>query len=397
MGLFDRWTARSAVPVEFVNDETLILGSTYSGENVSPKTSVQLVPVWAAVQLVAGAVGSLPLKVYRTDSDGSRVETPSHRAAKLLAYPNQYMAGDEMVEQIVLSLLLWGNAFVLKIKSSNGVVELWPLDPSRVKVTRSSEGYPLYVVDGKKGPYTQSTILHIRGLSFDGLVGLSPIQMARQGLGTYAAAAKYQGRFWKNNATPGGVLTHPSRLSPDAAERLRAQWNAAHRGDQANSTAILEEGMSYQPLSLPLSDSKLLEAMDASVVDVARLFQVPSAMLQTSVAGQSMQYSSTEMEYQHFLRFTLRRWLSRIEKSLMRDADIFLNSGLGSKFTASFDATDLTRGDTKTIADINIALFKEGIVTRDEVRAELGRAPIDVSVDTPVGEVVNPVGDAPSA
>ena len=397
MGLFDRWTARSAVPVEFVNDDTLILGSTYSGENVSPKTSVQLVPVWAAVQLVAGAVGSLPLKVYRTDSDGSRVETPSHRAAKLLAFPNQYMAGDEMVEQIVLSLLLWGNAFVLKIKSSNGVVELWPLDPSRVKVTRSSEGYPLYVVDGKKGPYTQSTILHIRGLSFDGLVGLSPIQMARQGLGTYAAAAKYQGRFWKNNATPGGVLTHPSRLSPDAAERLRAQWNAAHRGDQANSTAILEEGMSYQPLSLPLSDSKLLEAMDASVVDVARLFQVPSAMLQTSVAGQSMQYSSTEMEYQHFLRFTLRRWLSRIEKSLMRDADIFLNSGLGSKFTASFDATDLTRGDTKTIADINIALFKEGIVTRDEVRAELGRAPIDVLVDTPVGEVVSPVGDAPSA
>jgi len=397
LGLFDRWTARSAVPVEFVNDDTLILGSTYSGENVSPKTSVQLVPVWAAVQLVAGAVGSLPLKVYRTDSDGSRVETPSHRAAKLLAFPNQYMAGDEMVEQIVLSLLLWGNAFVLKIKSSNGVVELWPLDPSRVKVTRSSEGYPLYVVDGKKGPYTQSTILHIRGLSFDGLVGLSPIQMARQGLGTYAAAAKYQGRFWKNNATPGGVLTHPSRLSPDAAERLRAQWNAAHRGDQANSTAILEEGMSYQPLSLPLSDSKLLEAMDASVVDVARLFQVPSAMLQTSVAGQSMQYSSTEMEYQHFLRFTLRRWLSRIEKSLMRDADIFLNSGLGSKFTASFDATDLTRGDTKTIADINIALFKEGIVTRDEVRAELGRAPIDVLVDTPVGEVVNPVGDAPSA
>lgn len=397
MGLFDRWTARSAVPVEFINDDTLILGSTYSGENVSPKTSVQLVPVWAAVQLVAGAVGSLPLKVYRTDSDGSRVETPSHRAAKLLAFPNQYMAGDEMVEQIVLSLLLWGNAFVLKIKSSNGVVELWPLDPSRVKVTRSSEGYPLYVVDGKKGPYTQSTILHIRGLSFDGLVGLSPIQMARQGLGTYAAAAKYQGRFWKNNATPGGVLTHPSRLSPDAAERLRAQWNAAHRGDQANSTAILEEGMSYQPLSLPLSDSKLLEAMDASVVDVARLFQVPSAMLQTSVAGQSMQYSSTEMEYQHFLRFTLRRWLSRIEKSLMRDADIFLNSGLGAKFTASFDATDLTRGDTKTIADINIALFKEGIVTRDEVRAELGRAPIDVLVDTPVGEVVNPVGDAPSA
>jgi len=397
LGLFDRWTARSAVPVEFINDDTLILGSTYSGENVSPKTSVQLVPVWAAVQLVAGAVGSLPLRVYRTDSDGSRVETPSHRAAKLLAFPNQYMAGDEMVEQIVLSLLLWGNAFVLKIKSSNGVVELWPLDPSRVKVTRSSEGYPLYVVDGKKGPYTQSTILHIRGLSFDGLVGLSPIQMARQGLGTYAAAAKYQGRFWKNNATPGGVLTHPSRLSPDAAERLRAQWNAAHRGDQANSTAILEEGMSYQPLSLPLSDSKLLEAMDASVVDVARLFQVPSAMLQTSVAGQSMQYSSTEMEYQHFLRFTLRRWLSRIEKSLMRDADIFLNSGLGAKFTASFDATDLTRGDTKTIADINIALFKEGIVTRDEVRAELGRAPIDVLVDTPVGEVVNPVGDAPSA
>lgn len=401
MGLLDRFQRRSAVPVEFVNDEAVFLGGTFAGEKVTAKNAVQLVPVWSAVQLIAGTVGSLPLRVYRTDSNGQRVEAPNHRAAKLLASPNPYMAGDELVETVLAHLLLWGNAFLLKTKVDGQLVELFPMPPHRVKVDRDKRtGTPLYVIDEKDGPYDQRTFIHIRGMSFDGLVGMSPIQMARQALGTYSAASRYQGRFWKNNATPGGVLTHPQRLSPEAAERLRAQWQAAHSGDNANRVAILEEGMAYQSLSLPLSDSKLLEAMDASVLDVARIYNLPAHFLQTSAAGSSLTYSSTEMLGRHYTAFTLRRWLNRVERSLMRDADLFSTNGLGSQFSVGFDTTDLTRGDNKTIADIQLALYREGVITRDEIRAELGRGPIDLAPDAPADTVqdsVDAVVDAPSA
>lgn len=377
MGLFDRWTRRDQPVVELENEEAIYLEGSYSGERVDPKSSMRLIPVWACVQLISGSIGSLPLRVYRTDADGRKVETPKHSTAKLFASPNPCMGGDELIEHVTLSLNLWGNAFVYKNKANGTVNELWPLDPSRVRVTRSKDGFPLYVVDNDKGPFTSAEIIHFRGLSYDGLVGLSPIQQAYQGLGNYKAAERFQGRFWANNATPGGILKHPNRLSPEAAQRLRAQWGAAHSGNNQSSTAILEEGMEYQPLSLPIADSRLLETISAGVLDCCRVWQVPASMLQTSIAGKSMTYSTTEHEYSHYTRFTLRRWMSRIEKTLQRDADLFSMNGLGAQMSVSFDTSDLTRGDNKTIADISIALFKEGLISRDEARVDLGRGPFD--------------------
>ena len=385
MGILDRWSQRAAIPVEYVNDDSLILGQTFANESVTVRSSVRLVPVWAAVQLVAGAVGSLPLHVYRTQPDGTRIETPKHPIARLLDSPNAFMDGGELLEVAMGHLLLWGNAFLLKVKTGDKVTELWPVSPHRVKVDKDKSGAPYYVLDGTKGPFTSRDFVHIRGLSFDGLVGLSPIQMARQGLGTYAAVEKYAGKFWANNATPGGVLTHPSRLSPDAAERLRAQWQASHGGTgNASRVAILEEGMKFEPMSIPLEDAQMVQQMELSTLNVARLFQIPAHMLQTNANGSSLTYTTTAMEYEHFVRFTLRRWLARVEKSLMRDPDLLSTNGLGSQFSLQFDTTDLTRGDTKTIADINLALFNAGIVTRDEVRADLGRGPIEMVADAPV-------------
>jgi len=397
LGLFDRWSQRSAVPIEFVNDDSIFLGQTFANESVTNKNSVRLVPVWAAVQLVAGAVGSLPLHVYRTQPDGTRIETPKHPVARLLDTPNAWMDGGELIETAMGHLLLWGNAFLYKIKDADGKVnELWPINPQRVKVAKDGKGVPYYVLDGDKGPYTGREFIHIRGLSFDGLVGLSPIQMARQGLGTYAAVEKYAGKFWANNATPGGVLTHPQRLSPEAAERLRAQWHASHGGTgNASRVAILEEGMKFEPMSLPLEDAQMVQQMELSTLNVARLFQIPAHMLQTNANGSSLTYTTTAMEYEHFVRFTLRRWLARWEKSLMRDPDLLSTNGLGSQFSVKFDTTDLTRGDTKTIADINLALFKEGIVTRDEVRADLNRGPIENVADVPA-DVAEPASDGTS-
>lgn len=397
MGLLDRFQRRSAVNVEFVNEDVVFLGQTFAGENVTPKSSVRLVPVWAAVQLVAGAVGSLPLRVYKTDAQGVRVESPKHPTAKLLANPNPWMAGDELIETVLCHLLLWGNAFVLKNRFMDGgpVTELWPIPPNHVKVDKKN-GLPYYVINGK-GPFDQSSVLHIRGLSFDGLVGLSPIQVAKQTLGTYAAVEKYQGKFWANNATPGGVLTHPNRLSPEAAERLRAQWNQAHGGTaNASKTAILEEGMTFQTLSLPAEDAQLVQQLEMSALSVARMFQIPAHMMQTNASGASLTYSTTEMEYQHFVRFTLRRWLSRVEKSLLRDNDLFSPVGLGAQMGVQFDTSELVRGDMKTIADINLALFKEGVITRDEIRAEMGRGPIELVPDSP-SDALQGGSDAPVA
>ena len=397
MGLFDRWSQRGMPDIQYTDQEAVFLGSTYSGKQLTTTGSMRLVPVWAAVQFIAGSIGSLPLRVYRVQSDGQRVEAPDHRAAKLLARPNPIMSTDEFFETIASHLLLWGNAFILKNKNADGSLsELWPMPPSRIKVTRDNNGYPAYMVDGKDGPYGASTFLHIRGLSFDGMLGLSPVQYARQSLATYSAVEEHVGSFWKNNATPGGVLTHPSKLSADAAERLRAQWNSAHGGTKnASRTAILEEGMKFEPLSIPLEDAQMVATLELSTLQVARLFQIPAQMLQAKGGQDNLTYSTTETLGRQYVTYTLRRWLTRIEKSLLRDNDIFLSNGLGAQMTCSFDTTDLTRGDNTATVNNNIALLAAGVVTRDEVRADLGRSPYspDVPDLVPDATPVDPLND----
>jgi len=394
VGLFDRWNQRdtSGIPISdpAVNDmlrDSIMLESTYTGSTVTVEKSLRLVPVFSAVNLIASAVGSLPCKVYRTLPDGGKELAPQHRASRLLTVqPNPLMSGDEFFESLTAGLLLYGNGFALKEfdDTNQNLINLWPIAPSRVRVGRDPQsGFPQYYVDGR-GPFTNETIIHFRGLSFDGLVGFSPIQQARQTLGIHSALEEYSGRFWQNSARPSGVLKHPNRLTAEAAERLRAQWNSSHGGlGNSAKVAILEEGMEFSAMSLPAEDAQLVETLHLGDIRIAQLFRVPPRMLMADIKD-SFTYSSAEWEAIDFVKWSLRRWLVRIENALLRDNDVFRSMGLGANYFCKFDTSQITRGDRRGQAETDVLLLQNGILTVDEVRANLDMNPVgDPTTEVP--------------
>lgn len=360
-----------------------------SGKTVSPATGLQLVPVFSAIQLISGAIASLPLKVYRQLPDGGKVATPRHMAQGLIDRPNSVHGGGEFRQIMAVHLLTWGNFYGYKERDASGrVTDVWPLTPSRVRVSRRATNALLdYWIDGQ-GPFDERTILHVRGLSSDGVVGLSPIQQARNSLGTAMSLEEYQGAFWKNGARPSGVLKHPQRLTAEAAQRLRAQWESSHGSSNGNMArvSVLEEGMSYENVSLPAEDSQLIESAHFSDIRVAQLYRVPPHMLMTS-SKSSMTYSTTELEGRHFVTYCLFPWLARLTEALLRDPDWFID---GPEFFPQFDTSPLTRGDLRTQAETDVALVAAGIITADEARQNLDLNPLPARAGSVAAQPTQP-------
>ena len=348
-------------------------GTSYSGKSVTPDNSMELIPVYSAVSLLAGAVGSIPLKVYK-DIDNARATAEDYVQWELLHdNPNPEMAADEVWEMVTAHLLLWGNAFLAKERNKNGqVTALWPLKPSRCAVGREA-GKRFFSVDNNGKRYTEKDILHIRGLGLDGIVGLSPIQLARQSLGKDLALEEFGGRFWSNSAHPQGVLEHPNKLNEEAAGRLKAAWHDAHGGlAKSSKIAVLEEGMSWKATGMPLEDAQFIETQKFSLLQIALLFRVPPHMIGAQV-GDSMTYATVEGQSIDFVRWSLRRWLKRIEGSLKRDQGILKPvKGLYAEFLTD----DLLRGETKS----RYEAYAEGIGSRfltvNEVRAKENMPPV---------------------
>lgn len=342
---------------------------SYSGETVGVADSLKLVPVYSAISLVAGSIGSLPVLVYRR-VEGGRERATNHRTWKLIHdQPNPEMAADEVWEQVAASLLMWGNAYLAKIRGPLGTVsELWPIQPQRVQVGKTDQGERFFVLDGRADRrYTEEDILQIRGLGTDGLVGLSPIQQARQMLGSVKAMERFTGRFWANSAAPGGTLKHPGKLSPEAAARLKQNWKSTHGSARnAGEVAVLEEGMEWQSVGMPLEDAQFIETQQWNNLQVALLFRLPPYMLGAK-SGDALTYSTTEAQGYDFVRWTLRRWLVRIESALLRDPSLFVQ---GSRFYPEFLVEGLLRADTKTrYESYALALDPaKGWMDRDEIR-----------------------------
>lgn len=341
---------------------TFVGTPSYSGRTVSVQGSLSLIPVLSCVTIVAGSIGSLPLIVYRRLDGDSRERAQNHRAWRLLHdVPNPEMAADEVWELVAEHLNLWGNAYIWKARDNLGIVrELWPLSPKRFSVGRDNQMRRYFRVDGQ-GPFFEEDILHIRGLSSDGLVGYSPIQLARQALGNAAAQEEFQGRFLGGGGKPAVLLRHPNRLSAEAEERLKQGWNRVERG----GTAVLEEAIEVEKMTMPLEDAQFIEQMQFSDLRIAQLFQVPPSMIGAKT-GDSLTYTTTEQQGISFVTYTLRRWLQRIQGALGRDPSIFTQ---GDRFYAEFLTSALQSADLKTRYGAYQTAIKAGFLTVDEVRA----------------------------
>ena len=338
-----------------------------SGVAVNERTAMRILPVYACVRIIAETVASLPLITYRRLSKGKE-RAPDHPVYALLHdRPNPEMSAMTFREQLQAHLLLWGNAFAeIETNKAGAVIGLWPLLPDRTWAERRAgqKVYHTSLPDGTLATLSESQVLHIPGLSFDGLTGYSPIQMAKSALGLTSAAEQFGASFFGRGTTPAGVLKHPKTLTAPAQANLRQQWATVQGGlSNAHRIAILEEGMEWQALGVPPDHAQFLETRKFQLTEIARLYRVPPHMLADLESGAS--YASVEQMSLDFVTYTLRPWLIRWEQALGYDL-------LGARERATLFVEHLVdgllRGDLKSRYDAYAVGRQWGWLSADDVR-----------------------------
>ena len=263
-------------------------GMSNSGKRVTQYTSMQMTAVYACVRILAETIADLPLHVYKYNDGGKELDY-KHPLYKLLHdEPNPEMTSFIWRETMMTHLMLWGNAYSQIIRNGKGeIIGLYPLMPDRMKVDRDDAGklyYEYRVTDDdgkkvKKNPVKLSPhdVLHIPGLGFDGLVGYSPIAMAKNAIGMSIAAEEYGAKFFSNNATPGGILEFPGVIKDH--EKVRESWRQGFGGsNNAQNIAILEQGMKFTPITISPEQAQFLETRKFQIDEIARLFRIPPHM-----------------------------------------------------------------------------------------------------------------------
>jgi HK97 family phage portal protein len=330
---------------------SFLFGGTTSGKTVNERTAMQTTAVYACVRILAEAIAGLPLHVYRYRMDGGKERIPQHPLYYLLHdEPNPEMTSFVFRETLMSHLLLWGNAYAQIVRNGRGqAVALYPLLPSKMEVSRAANGELVYTYYrdydesglNPKGGYVtlrKDDVLHIPGLGFDGLIGYSPIAMAKNAIGMSLATEEYGASFFANGANPGGVLEHPGVIKD--IQRVKDSWNSAYQGSgNAHRVAVLEEGMKFQAIGIPPEQAQFLETRKFQINEIARIFRVPPHMVGDL---EKSSFSNIEQQSLEFVKYTLDPWVVRWEQSLQQS--LILPSEKTSLFI-KFNVDGLLRGD----------------------------------------------------
>ena len=348
-------------------------GGSTSGKLVNERTSMQMTAVYACVRVLAEAVAGLPLHVYRYRADGSKEKAFDHPLYFLLHdEPNPEMNSFIFRETLMTHLSLYGNAYAQIIRNGRGeVVALYPLMPNRMTVNRDPDGhlYYEYQVTSDDAPVNKksteilqpSDVLHIPGLGFDGLVGYSPIAMAKNAIGMAIACEEYGAKFFANGATPGGILEHPGTVKDPA--KVRESWMSAFGGSSnSNKVAVLEEGMKYTPISISPNEAQFLETRKFQIDEIARIFRIPPHMIGDL---EHATFSNIEHQSLEFVKYTLEPWLMRWEQAISRSLLLPEEKG---KIFAKFNVDGLLRGDYESRMNGYATARQNGWMSANDIR-----------------------------
>ena len=329
---------------------SFFMGGSTSGKRVNERTAMQMTAVYSCVRILSEAIAGLPLHVYKYNETGGKEKAVDHPLYFLLHdEPNPEMTSFVFRETLMTHLLLWGNAYAQTIRNGKGeVVSLYPLMPDRMTVNRDTKGqlYYEYQVSNDDAPTVKgstvilkpSDVLHIPGLGFDGLVGYSPIAMAKNAIGMAIACEEYGAKFFANGANPSGVLEHPGTLKDPA--KVRDSWNAAFGGSSnSHKVAVLEEGLKYTPISISPNEAQFLETRKFQIDEIARIFRVPPHMVGDL---EKSSFSNIEQQSLEFVKYTLDPWVSRWEQAIARS--LFSQTEKTTYFI-KFNVDGLLRGD----------------------------------------------------
>ena len=353
--------------------EVFSFGSSISGKSVNPRNAVQVSTVYACVRVIAETIASLPLGVYE-DTDGGTRKATEHPLYRLLHdEPNAEMTSFVLRETMLSHLLLWGNSYCQIIRTGKNHIEsLYPLLPDRMEVDRDSKGvltYTYTTTNGDRVLLDPADVLHIPGLGFDGIMGYSPIALEKNAIGLGIAAEEYGSTFFKNGARPSGVLTHPNTVKDP--KRLRDNWTAAYGGSaNGGKVAVLEEAMTFTPISLPNNEAQFLETRKFQVEEICRIYRVPPHLVGNLDRAT---FSNIENQSIDFAVHTIRPWLIRIEQAMNRA--LFSEKEKG-RFYVQFNLDGLMRGDYKSRMEGYAIARQNGWMSANDIRALENMNPI---------------------
>ena len=364
------------------------LGGSTAGKAVTEQSAMQMTAVYACVRILSEAIAGLPLHLYRYNDDGGKEKALGHPLYLLLHdEPNPEMSSFVFRETLMTHLLLWGNAYAQVIRNGKGeVVALYPLMPNRMTVDRDASGqlYYSYQKSNSDAPtmtsgtviLKPSDVLHVPGLGFDGLVGYSPIAMAKNAIGLAIATEEYGAKFFANGATPGGILEYPGVVKDP--ERIRESWNRGFSGSQnAGKVAIIEEGMKYTPISIAPEQAQFLETRKFQINEIARIFRVPPHMVGDL---EKSSFSNIEQQSLEFVKYTLDPWVVRWEQSIQRT---LLTSEEKTRYFVKFNLEGLLRGDYQSRMNGYATARQNGWMSANDIREleNLDRIPAESGGD----------------
>ena len=353
-------------------------GGTASGKNVNERTAMTVTAVYACVRILAEAIAGLPLHVYRYRPDGGKERVPGHALFRLLHdAPNPEMTSFVFRETLMAHLLLHGNAYAQIIRDGRGqVLSLYPLLPSRMRVDRDKKtGRIVYTYtkeDGPDIPLSWDEVLHIPGLGFDGLIGYSPIAMAKNAVGLALAIEEYGAAFFANGANPGGVLEHPGVVKNP--EQLRESWHGQYGGSgKAHKIAVLEEGLKFHAIGIAPEAAQFLQTRKFQINEIARIFRIPPHLIGDL---EKATFSNIEHQSLEFVKYSIGPWVVRWEQALMQT---LLLPGEKREYFIKFNLDGLLRGDTKSRNESYATGRQNGWLSANDIREleDMNRLPDD--------------------
>ena len=349
------------------------MGGSTSGKVVTERSAMQMTAVYSCVRILAEAIAGLPLHLYRYRDDGGKEKAIDHPLYLLLHdEPNPEMSSFVFRETLMTHLLLWGNAYAQIIRNGKGeVVALYPLMPNKMSVDRDSDGHLYYtyqrsneealIAEGTKVVLSPKDVLHIPGLGFDGLVGYSPIAMAKNAIGLAIATEEYGSKFFANGATPSGILEYPGTVKDP--EKVRDSWTRGFSGrGNAHKVAVLEEGMKYTPISISPEQAQFLETRKFQINEIARIFRVPPHMVGDL---DKSSFSNIEQQSLEFVKYTLDPWVVRWEQSIQRT---LLQDEEKPRYFVKFNLEGLLRGDYQSRMNGYATARQNGWMSANDIR-----------------------------
>lgn len=351
-----------------------------AGVTVNGYTALTHCPLWQGINIIAGDLGQVPIRLMKDEFD----EQKNHNAWQLLRVrPNSFQTPSVFIETMVQWAILHGNTVCYTPKAGSRITQIIPLRPECVwPMVMGDESGNMQLVyhytsptSGSQYVFLQDEVIHIQGLTGDGMWGYPLHQIAKNTIGHGLALQKHGNRFFKNGAQPGGVLQHPGKLSPEAVKNIRADWERIHGGaGNAGRIAILWEDMEYKAVSLTNVDAQWIQAKQLDAVDAARLLNLPAYKLNS----QDHMAANANLEEQNetYKQMTLTRWANRMDEEFRRKL-LTTSEWMSDRYRFMFDWDHFMKADVETVMSVGASGVASAILSPNEVRRKMGMPPYD--------------------